>query len=52
MAISNVRVDLRAFVVEPLYANWLISAITTLSDKNDAIRKSFETVGILEAFKQ
>ena len=51
VAVSDVRVDLRA-VVKPLHANWLISAITTLSDRNDAIRKPFETVGILEAFEQ
>lgn len=52
VAISDVRVDLRASVVKPLHANWLISTITTLSDKKDTIKKPFETVGILEAFEQ
>ena len=52
VAVNDVRVDLRATVVKPLHANWLISTITTLSDKKDTIRKPFETVGILDTTEQ
>ena len=47
MAINDIRVDRRATTVKPLHANWLISAITTLSDKKDMIRKPFEELSIL-----
>ena len=52
VVVNDVRVDLRATVVKPLHANWLISTITTLSDKKDTIRKPFETVGILDTIEQ
>ena len=43
-----IKVDLRASLMKPLHANWLMSAMSTLSDKSDAIRKQFETVGIID----
>jgi hypothetical protein len=46
--ISDIKVDLRASLIKPLHANWLMSTICTLSDKCDAIRKPFETVGIID----
>ena len=52
VAVNDVRIDLRATVVKPLHANWLISTITTLSHKKDTIRKPFETVGILDTIEQ
>ena len=41
LVVNDVRVDLRATVVKPLHENWLISAITTLSDKKDTLKKTF-----------
>ena len=38
--------------MKPLNANWLMCAISTLSDKRDAIKKPFETVGIIEYIVQ
>ena len=38
VAVNDVQVDLRATIVKPLHANWLISTITTLSDKKDTIQ--------------
>ena len=46
--ISDIKVDLRASLINPLHGNWLMSTICTLSDKCDAIRKPFETVGIID----
>ena len=46
VTISNIKVDLRASLMKPLHANWLMSVISTLSEKHDAIRKPFDTVGI------
>ena len=48
VAISDIKVDLRASLMKPLHANWLICAISTLSDKCDAIKNLFETVGIID----
>ena len=45
VAISEIKVDLRASLIKPLHANWLMN---TLSDKCDTIKKSFETVGIID----
>ena len=44
--ISNIKVDRRASLMKPLHANWLMSVISTPSEKHDAIRKPFETVRI------
>ena len=44
--ISNIKVDLTAYLMKHLYANWLMSVISILSEKHDAIRKPFETCGI------
>ena len=49
---NDVKVDLRATVIKPLHANWLISTITTLSDKTNTIMKPFETIGILDTIDQ
>lgn len=42
VVINDIKVDLRATIVKPLHANWIISAITTLSCETDLIKKSFE----------
>lgn len=49
VSVSDIKIDLRASLMKPLHANWLISTISTLSqsDKPNSIRKSFETVGII-----
>ena len=39
VAINDVKVDLRATVVKPLHANWLISSLTALSNETDLSRK-------------
>ena len=46
--ISDIKVDLRASLMKPLHANWLMCAISILSDKCDAIKNLFETVGIID----
>ena len=46
VAISEIKVDLRASLMKPLHANWLMCAISTLLDKCD--EKTFETVGIID----
>ena len=38
VVISDIKVDLRASLMKPLHANWLMCAISTLSDKCDAIK--------------
>ena len=48
VSISDIKIDYRASLMKPLHANWLISTIATLSDKRDAVRKSFEMVGIID----
>ena len=49
-SVSDIKVDLRASVIKPLHANWVISAITTLSDKQATLKKPFDTIGISEFF--
>ena len=46
VAMSAIKVDVRASLMKPLNVNWLMCAISTLSDKPNAIKKQFETVGI------
>ena len=45
VSISDIKIDLRASLMKPLHANWLISTLATLSDKRDAIGK---LVGIID----
>ena len=52
VAINDIKVDLRATTVKPLHANWIISAITTLSDKTDTIKKPFERIGIIDCIER
>ena len=47
-ALSDVKVDLRATVVKPLHANWIISTISTLSTRQESLKKPFETIGIVD----
>lgn len=42
--ISGIKVDLRASLMKPLHASWLMSVISTLSDKHDTVKKP---VGIM-----
>ena len=45
--ISEIKIDLKASLMKPLNANWIITAITTLSESTELIRKPFQTVGII-----
>ena len=47
-SLSDIKVDLSASVIKPLHANWMISAISTLSDKKETVKKPFEKIGISE----
>ena len=47
-SVSDIKVDLRASVIKPLHANWVISAISTLSDKKETLKKPFEKIEIFE----
>ena len=46
VGVNDVWFDLRT-VLMPLHTNWLVSAITRLSDEKDALKKPFETTGII-----
>ena len=48
ICMTEIQIDLKASLMKPLNANWIITAITTLSDYTDSIRKPFETVGIVD----
>lgn len=48
--LQDVKVDLRASLMKPLHANWLMLAISNLQEKSDLIRSGFEKSGILELF--
>ena len=50
-SVSDIKVDLRASVINPLHANWVISAISTLSDKKETLKKPFGKIGITEMFE-
>ena len=45
-AIEDIKVDLRASLIKPLHANWVISAISVLA--TDTLKKPFEKIGIVE----
>ena len=45
VAVSAIKVDLRASKVKPLHANW---AISILSDQKDTLKKPFQTAGIID----
>ena len=46
--IQDLKVDLKATVVKPLHANWLMISISSLKSKSDIIQRGFEKSGILE----
>ena len=46
--IQEIKVDLKATVVKPLHANWLMMSISSLKSKSDIIKRGFEKSGILE----
>ena len=41
-AIEDIKVDLRASLIKPLHANWVISAISVLAERTDTLKKPFE----------
>jgi hypothetical protein len=47
-SLSEIQVDLRASVVKPLHANWLITALTTLQGNTSSIVRGFKKAGISE----
>ena len=50
-SVSNIKVDLRVSVIKPWHANWVISAIFTLSDNKETLKKPLEKIGISEIFE-
>ena len=46
-AIEDIKVDLRASLIKPLHANWVISAISVLAERTDTLKKPFEKIGIV-----
>ena len=46
ISLSEIQVDLRASVIKPLHANWLITAVTTLQGNTFCILRGFEKAGI------
>ena len=47
-SLSEIKVDLRASIIKPRHANWLITAIITLQGKTACIVKDFEKAGIAD----
>ena len=47
-SLSKIKVDLRASVIKPLHANWLITAMTTLQGRTASIIRGFEKAGIAD----
>ena len=47
-AIQVIKIDMRASVIKPPHANWLINAITILKNKHAVLTKGFEASGISE----
>ena len=43
VAISNVKIDMRASIVKPFHANWEISTITILLEKRTLSRNCLKT---------
>ena len=41
-SVSDIKVDLRASLIKPLHANWVISTVFTLSAKKETLKKAFE----------
>ena len=52
VAISDIKVDLRALLMKPLHANWLMCAISTLSDKCDAIKTRLKLLESLTIYSR
>ena len=52
VTISDIKVDLRASLMKPLHANWLMCAISTLSDKCDAIKKRLKLLESLTTYSR
>ena len=48
VSISEIRIDLKASLMKPLYANLIMSTISALSECTKLIRNPFKTVGIIE----
>ena len=46
--INDIRVHLKASLMKPLHANWIMSTFSILTERWDSIKKLFETVGITE----
>ena len=52
VAISDIKVDVRASLMKPLHGNWLMCAISTLSDKCDAIKKRLKLLESLTIYSR
>ena len=48
VSLENLEVDLRASLIKPLHANWLMLAMSALQDKPDVLCRGFEKSGIIE----
>ena len=48
VTLQDLKIDLRANLIKPLYASWLMMAMSTLQDRSDVVLRAFEKSGILE----
>ncbi len=46
--LQDIKVDLRATLMKPLHANWLMMSLTTLKATPDIIVRGFEKSGIID----
>ena len=51
VSLDNLKVDLRASLIKPLHANWLMLPMSTLQHKLDAVCRGFEKNGIIECLQ-
>ena len=48
VSLDNLKIDLRASLIKPLHANWLILAKSTLHENTDVLLRGFKKSGIIE----
>ena len=52
LEMANIRIDLRVSVLKHFHGNWLITDISSLKDKKEAIERGFERSEIMEYVSQ
>ena len=48
VTLQDLKVDLRASLIKPLHASWLMTAMSTMQDRSDILLRGYEKSGILE----